>query len=646
MITVAGIARIGPDTRAPSGYVPLTQFTAFVGPNDSGKSTWLRTVESAINGPGTEEESRSLSDGLFLSADSLDEIDALLAPAWRRQRVPSGEDGLDDLGYFEINGWAQRLFWDSIFGVSSADRLPDVLPAGNGIAAWVAVLRSLCTPPALVLLDAALSAPQLLLINRTEDDGEWHEDAWLCLDARDALVLEALASLDLRPADPFGVFSNEWGSNLGPNAPIAFFPVPCSATPGQRPGAYRPLSGPTDVRELVVSLLEQGTSRNDIVGSFNAALPPPIKDRYRVTVETPPFREPVVRVQEAGGKHAPTYDLEEIATGWRLWIAVAAEIALRSLVSETDTSAVLIIDEPEQHLHARAARALSAWLAEQAAPGLQIVVATHSPIFAEPRGVRSSVIQLLLSDERDQFDRLVPSRVARATGDLRAADEITDAMGWGMGELATLFETVLFVEGQADEQILNRLFAAELRAAGILVTPIHGLSKVRAIPFARVLSEFLPAMRIALMVDALTDDEISALRAMDKDALLKVSRSGTTEQAAVALLLLAMGSGQDAAIIVSHGAEDAIELFDDEVLLKVLPKYPGREASGSDLRQRRATATVTWKKHMQKYGLADNPTEEAQVVERLIETAASLGRKPERIIDVIAQVVAGPEQRA
>ena len=139
---------------------------------------------------------------------------------------------------------------------------------------------------------------------------------------------------------------------------------------------------------------------------------------------------------------------------------------LDGLVSEA--TRLFILDEPEQHLHPRLQRAAAAWLAEHVqGTAAAAVVATHSVAFMQ---LDPSTHYLhVLRDGRDG------SRVApldpRALGaaDLAAAD-----LGLDRGELITLVNRIVFLEGQTDRAFIDALYGPELRQAGVVLLPPRG----------------------------------------------------------------------------------------------------------------------------------------------------------------------------
>lgn len=219
-------------------------------------------------------------------------------------------------------------------------------------------------------------------------------------------------------------------------------------------------------------------------------------------------------------------------------------------------------------------------------------------------------------------------------------------MGWTTGELVTLYETVLFVEGVNDERVLQGLFATELRAAGILVTPIHGLRKIRGIPHSRLLTELVPGLGHAMMVDSVQQPLIDQLFALDDEDLAGRARKPSDELGYVAQLLCELSRERRSRLqVVSHGAPDIIALLDDELLGAELPRYPGAAAVQDAItRLREAGKATTWKRYMRDKCALPGGADEDRLVQRVVESMASRGIKPQALADLIAHVATGAAQ--
>ena len=152
---------------------------------------------------------------------------------------------------------------------------------------------------------------------------------------------------------------------------------------------------------------------------------------------------------------------------WRRGSAEAAEgsayeldlPAAEAYVRE-EPGLLLIIDEPERHLHPRLQREAVAWV-EELAPRLQAqcLLASHSVPFL---GISGPVAHTQLIRPG-----AVTSAVPLPVEALSALDAAADELGFDRGELLTTRRVLAFVEGRFDKLVLETLFAARLRRAGV-----------------------------------------------------------------------------------------------------------------------------------------------------------------------------------
>ncbi len=648
--------------RAENRLLPLGGYTAIVGPNDSGKTGWLRSIEHAINGPPPSyavhgelplgpnpmlgcflrlSDAKELAATVDLNPWQISDLDDL--PARAQQEV------IDDVLPMT---WEDGTFWWAIRAIAGTNTPPSV-PSLSDAGDWLGYLNELASDPARALLSIAISDPLLVRVYETNEYENWDESCWLCVDGTNRTVASLLEQLGLphsdpqaRWADPLGLFEGiQAATESAPTDPVPIFPIPGTIAL-DRLRAFVPSADP---EEIHARFTDNATDIEParLSAELNASLPPIVRSRYQLVAEEPRFAPPVLTVHF---KEPPThrrFDLADVAHGWRLWFGVALEIAISRLAyreTPLPSADLLLIDEPEQHLHAEATRSISRWLAESTSTRFQTVVATHAPRFAQPIGASSRVVQLLpRTSEVDRHGQTLPSRVVARETPIAEFDELGRQMGWDSGELVAFYATVLFVEGRVDELLLNELFAIELRAAGILVTPLHGLRKVRGIPHSRVLTRLLPGLRVALMVDAITESKLDELQRMNDEELTSIAKTeGGREPGWVAQLLLELPANRRSDLrVVSHGAEDVLALLDDEILTAELRNYPGRAASAQALEAKRRSSPKTWKVHMREsYRLPTEPEQEDRFVRRAIDSALSRDARPPELLELIGRVAA------
>jgi putative ATP-dependent endonuclease of OLD family len=119
-----------------------------------------------------------------------------------------------------------------------------------------------------------------------------------------------------------------------------------------------------------------------------------------------------------------------------------AALALMRHASEsaaTDRTFVIVIEEPESHLHPSAMRSLRVVL-DELRQKHQLVLTTHSPLFVDRESVGSNII--------------VKNTVARPAKDIA---EVRDVLGVRASDNLQLAEVVLIVEGEEDKVALEAI---------------------------------------------------------------------------------------------------------------------------------------------------------------------------------------------
>jgi hypothetical protein len=213
--------------------------------------------------------------------------------------------------------------------------------------------------------------------------------------------------------------------------------------------------------------------------------------------------------------------LRDLGFGVRAWAAIAviegatqqrqsalqALEAIRSELTQTPQTAsptpkyeygrrkrLLIVDEPEQHLHPRAQRDVAAWLAA-GANERETLLATHALPFLDMPNEQTSYV-LVTRDARG------------VTGGIDISDDMFDALEQvsvqaglsGRAEALQTIRAVCLVEGLHDEMVLRHFYREDFARHRILVLPTRGARNVNAIIDAPWLS------RMGLPLIILFDD--------------------------------------------------------------------------------------------------------------------------------------------
>lgn len=186
--------------------------------------------------------------------------------------------------------------------------------------------------------------------------------------------------------------------------------------------------------------------------------------------------------------------VESIGQGAARWVAAAVQIALHLLSSHEDVvkmrdlglrgaGTVLLLDEPEAHLHPSAVASLVRWCHRMVAHGFTVIVASHHEEFL--RASSESVTLVHVTRDAEQ----VHSRTRTLpTAALSRLQELADDIGMHPAAVLSLHKAILFVEGPLDEAVLEEYAGLELDAAGIKIIPIHGTRNCEGIVSAELVT--------------------------------------------------------------------------------------------------------------------------------------------------------------
>ncbi len=164
---------------------------------------------------------------------------------------------------------------------------------------------------------------------------------------------------------------------------------------------------------------------------------------------------------------------------------------------------LLIVDEPEQHLHLRAQREIAAWLAT-GADQRDTLLATHALPFVDLPFERSAYV--LVTRHEDGITRGLDI----SNDVFRNLDKLSREAGLsGRAEALQTLRAVCLVEGRHDECVLRHFFGKELARHRILVVPTRGARNVNALVDTPWLS------RVHLPIVILFDD-VHASRALGR----------------------------------------------------------------------------------------------------------------------------------
>jgi energy-coupling factor transporter ATP-binding protein EcfA2 len=272
------------------------------------------------------------------------------------------------------------------------------------------------------------------------------------------------------------------------------------------------------------------------------------------------------------------------------------------------------IDEPERHLHPSVARRAASWLGEVMDERHALcVLTTHSVPFLN-LGDQALYVYLWRGEGRTFSTRFRPD-------ELEAVDQLSEEMGFDRGELLASIDQILFVEGRADQIVLEGLLQRELRRMGIAIVPIHGVGRLHRVAEAEALFRYTSAA-IAVLVDNDVAGEVPELR-NDPEKLEKALRDKRhTERQAVAQLLRTAAMAEREVEVVSIPTVDIFFLLDEGVIGERFPLYPGHDTALAEWRQNQTTSSqnIGYKRFLsEQYKIPMDLGTFAEVVEIMAE---------------------------
>lgn len=215
---------------------------------------------------------------------------------------------------------------------------------------------------------------------------------------------------------------------------------------------------------------------------------------------------------------------------------------------------ILLVDEPEAHLHPAAARSAADWLTAYSRTAPALIVATHAPAFLN---VAAADITPVLVRRDGSLTKAVNLQDNVFGGLSRYGAEL----GMGPGELLLLTRLALFVEGPHDQAVLDAMFGHELRAAGVRLFAVHGVDNLPGLAASEVLTA------LGLPLGVLTDNAPSG------------KPRGLREQAGVERLIREVSAAGGFVKVFGLEKPDIVEYLDDDICRTKAPRFPGWERS-------------------------------------------------------------------
>jgi predicted ATPase len=177
-----------------------------------------------------------------------------------------------------------------------------------------------------------------------------------------------------------------------------------------------------------------------------------------------------------GGKFWIGLDIDPDAVeSVQLFWSDANEILLEPDGSRT----IILIDEPEAHLHPNAVRSIAKWISDTSSRCMHVFVASHHPVILNLSGPQVQRVLVIEGNYGSKF-------VEWDKGASDISKELANTIGITVGDLVLQSNYFLFVEGHHDAIVLEEFFGPWFREYGIRIFPLHGLANVEHLATAEV----------------------------------------------------------------------------------------------------------------------------------------------------------------
>ncbi|MFI5387652.1 MAG: ATP-dependent endonuclease [Fimbriimonadales bacterium] len=345
----------------------------------------------------------------------------------------------------------------------------------------------------------------------------------------------------------------------------------------------------------------------------------------------------ILEFHEYGATQCP--DVIELAgSGAARWMAAAMQVAIHVL-SENDgltqlrdlepgalSGHLILLDEPEAHLHPSAVASVVRWCHRLVRAGATVIVATHHEEF-----LRSSDAEITLVHVTRDADMVATNARTLTSTASSALQELALDVGMHPATALSLHRAVLFVEGPLDIAVLDEYAGLRLDAAGVLLVPIHGTKNLEGIVSGEIIT------RLGLALGILTD-------ATDPDTMRDRSgrRRSSEERKVLRILDLARDQGLPAPAV--FGVPEADLLFAlPRQGIEVFLGHPFPEWNGLVQECRAAlgatpSESVNWKQYaLDRYGLPITDSAGVRELTRFLDLAGTPLPSIEEVVGSIEQ---------
>lgn len=330
-------------------------------------------------------------------------------------------------------------------------------------------------------------------------------------------------------------------------------------------------------------------------------------------------------------------DLSDEGSGVARWAAMALRLAMHVLRNRCAVGAVsapgqqsldgyvILLDEPEAHLHPAAVRDVVEWISVTSNLGACVVVATHHEEFLNNLQPDAALIHV------NKPDRPTESHLRQL--DMRTVQDLkqlAEDVGISASAAFGLFSAVLYVEGPLDVAVLDEFAGRRLEAVGVLLIPIHGTRNLEGLVTSEVIQHL--GCKQGILLDA---TDVPTIRERPN------KRLSTEEKKVLRVLDIARERGGAQPRLFGVTVRDLLYSCDEEGLRDFSEStFPGwtdidreaREYFGAD-----GSQSVNWKRYVnERYRI---PFETEDGVREVIRWLDLHGFTNETLVSLIDEIV-------
>lgn len=392
-----------------------------------------------------------------------------------------------------------------------------------------------------------------------------------------------------------------------------------------------------EIRYRVPKELEKAV--RDLAELTTDLLPDFVEGSVRAHVTSPTlwdrFPKVILEFEERGATQCA--DVVELAgSGAARWIAAAVQMAIH-LMSENPTLTalrpaenrflsghVILLDEPEAHLHPSAVASVRRWCHRMVRHGATVVAASHHEEFLRSAGDDLTLVHVTRDED------MVRSRArALSSNAVPVLRELAIDIGMHPAAALSLHRAVLFVEGPLDVAVLDEFAGLHLDAVGVMLVPVHGTKNLEGLVTGEVVT------RLGLAIGILTD-------ATDPLTMGERSRRRLSSEEKKVLRIVELSEAQGLQTPRCFGVEEDDLLFAMpragviDYLGRDFPEWrdlirEAREAVGAS-----PSESVNWKQFaLERYGLPIIDPEGVREVVRALDLAGVAMPSLTQVVDEV-----------